>query len=102
MNGVFDWLPRYTRSSLGKRCVALTALILLMNVALPVSSAETKQHRIEDVITHAQSALLMDADSGTILLEKNKIQLQVYGISGLTAIKSEHLHGRKGRSQLCK
>ncbi len=74
MNGVFDWLPRYTRSSLGKRCVALTALILLMNVALPVSSAETKQHRIEDVITHAQSALLMDADSGTILLEKNKDQ----------------------------
>jgi hypothetical protein len=65
-----------------------------------------KKKRKYDALVHKAELLcitvILGDFAGPLLLEKNKIQLQIHGITGLAAIKAEHLHWRKRRGQLGK
>ena len=57
------------------RCIAIGAAILLLLSAIPVQGAEqTVPEELQQL--YAQSAVLMDADSGRILFEKNGQQVR--------------------------
>lgn len=55
-----------------KGLISLICLQLCMMLILPVAFAEEKKAPTVDLTPNAQSAVLMDADTGTVIAEKNK------------------------------
>ncbi|SDO07867.1 D-alanyl-D-alanine carboxypeptidase (penicillin-binding protein 5/6) [Paenibacillus sp. yr247] len=55
-----------------KGLISLICLQLCMMLLIPAAFAEEKKAQTVDLTPNAQSAILMDADTGTIIAEKNK------------------------------
>jgi hypothetical protein len=72
-------------------------------VAMPPTPQKKRQ---DDPLIHKEKfrsiAVIFRNFASPFLLEKNKVQLQVYDISGLAPIKSKDPHRRKRRGQLGK
>ncbi|TXK83504.1 D-alanyl-D-alanine carboxypeptidase family protein [Paenibacillus sp. N3.4] len=55
-----------------KGLISLLCLQLCMMLLLPVAYAEEKKAPTVDLTPNAQSAILMDADTGSVIIDKNK------------------------------
>jgi D-alanyl-D-alanine carboxypeptidase (penicillin-binding protein 5/6) len=53
-------------------CMYMLCMGLLSSVMTPHTFGEQQTDELTSIVSHAKSAILMDADTGTIMLEKNK------------------------------